>query len=149
MIGFVIYFVVFVIISAIAKHFVPDLDLDQKQQIGFKDPSRLQLPLVFVSLVILPAFVEETLVRGFLYTGLKKGLNKVWAILLASSLFAIAHLQAGSGEPLLWIAALDTFVLSLVLIYLKDKTGSLWAPIGLHLLKNWLAFSYLFLFSTN
>lgn len=149
MIGFVIYFVAFIVITTIVKQLVPALDLDQEQQIGFKNPTNLQLPLVFISLVLLPAFVEETLVRGFLYTGLKKGLNKVWAILIASSLFAIAHLQAGSGEPLLWIAALDTFVLSIVLIYLKNKTGSLWAPIGLHIAKNGLAFSVLFIFATN
>jgi membrane protease YdiL (CAAX protease family) len=59
-------------------------------------------------------------------------------------LFAVAHLQFGSGAPLLWIAAIDTFVLSLFLIYLKDKTDSLWAPILLHMLKNFIAFMALF-----
>jgi len=52
---------------------------------------------------------------------------------------------SGSGEPLLWIAALDTFILSFVLIYLKEKTGSLWPPIGLHMLKNSLAFISIFI----
>jgi membrane protease YdiL (CAAX protease family) len=77
---------------------------------------------------------------------LKKGLNVFWACAITSSLFAIAHLQVGSGEPLLWSAAVDTFVLSLILIYLREKTGSLWTSVGLHSLKNFIAFLGLFVF---
>ncbi|HSX53548.1 MAG TPA: type II CAAX endopeptidase family protein [Patescibacteria group bacterium] len=144
--GFVIYFILYIAIVDLAKALVPHLDLNQQQQLGFKDAHRLQLLPVFVSLVLLPPFVEELLVRGFLYSGLKKSLPKIWAVLLTSALFATAHLQAGSGAPLLWVAALDTFVLSLVLIYLREKTGSLWASIGLHMLKNTIAFLSLFVF---
>ncbi len=85
------------------------------------------------------------MVRGFLYGSLKKQWPKIYAVLCTSALFAIAHLQFGSGAPLLWVAAIDTFILSLVLIYLRDKTGSLAASIMLHMLKNSLAFVALFL----
>jgi membrane protease YdiL (CAAX protease family) len=146
LLGFGIYFVLFVIASTAAKDVFPHLNVGQQQQIGFSGAHQLQLVPVFLSLVVLPPVVEELLVRGFLYSGLKKGLPKVWAVLVTSGLFAIAHLQAGSGEPLLWIAAIDTFTLSLVLIYLKEKTGSLWASMGLHMLKNFVAFLALFVF---
>jgi membrane protease YdiL (CAAX protease family) len=59
-------------------------------------------------------------------------------------LFAAAHLQWGSGAPLLWVAAIDTFVLSMVLSTLREKTGSLWSAIGLHAIKNGVAFTLLF-----
>jgi membrane protease YdiL (CAAX protease family) len=144
--GFLVYFVLYLAVVSIAKTLVPGLNVGQQQQVGFDNATHWQLPLVFISLVILPPVVEELLVRGFLYSGLKKSLPKVWAVLIASGLFAVAHLQAGSGEPLLWIAAIDTFVLSLVLIYLRDKTGRLWASIGLHMLKNFVAFLALFVF---
>ena len=39
---------------------------------------------------------------------------------------------------------LDTFILSLVLIYLREKTGGLWASITLHAFKNGVAFVALF-----
>ena len=141
------YFVVYIIVANIVKSLVPAVNLEQEQQLGFDNVSNLQLPLVFISLVILPPVVEEIMVRGFLYTGLKKGLPHLPAVLITSSIFAIAHLQAGSGAPLLWVAAIDTFVLSVFLIYLRDKTDSLWSPIILHGLKNFIAFLSLFVFN--
>ncbi len=147
LIGFGLYFLLYIVLINVAKSLVPNLDLEQQQQIGFEQARGLQLALVFVSLVILPPFVEELLARGFLYTGLKNGLPKVWAVLVTSGLFAIAHLQAGSGKSLLWVAAVDTFTLSLVLIYLREKTGGLAAPIGLHMVKNCIAFLSLFVFN--
>jgi membrane protease YdiL (CAAX protease family) len=143
--GFFIYLASFIIVVSVLRGLIPALDIEQEQEIGFESPTSLQLPLVFISLVLLPAIVEELVVRGFLYSGLRQGMKKWLAALLASFLFAIAHLQAGSGKPLLWIAALDTFVLSMILIYIREKTGKLWAPIGLHMVKNSLAFISLYL----
>ena len=143
--GFGIYFVLYLVVLGIVQMIAP-IDVDQRQQLGFGDVYGLQLIPVFISLVILPPVAEELLIRGFLYSGLKKNLPKIWAVLIASALFAVAHLQAGSGEKLLWVAAVDTFVLSLVLIFLREKTGSLHAPIGLHMLKNFIAFLSLFVF---
>jgi membrane protease YdiL (CAAX protease family) len=45
---------------------------------------------------------------------------------------------------LLYIAGLDTFILSLFLIYLREKTDGLWASMALHALKNGVAFVALF-----
>jgi membrane protease YdiL (CAAX protease family) len=47
------------------------------------------------------------------------------------------------------VAALDTFTLSLVLCYLRQKTDSLWPGIMLHALKNGLAFMSLFLIAAH
>lgn len=146
LIGFGAYFSLYIVATILAKKFIPEVNLNQSQQIGFSNAAGFQLIFVFISLVLLPPFVEELLVRGFLYSGLKNGLPKYAAVLVTSALFALAHLQAGSGAPLLWTAAIDTFVLSLVLIYLREKTGSLWASIGLHMLKNGIAFLALFVF---
>lgn len=146
LIGFAIYFIVYLFLLYILKAVLPRVDTNQQQIIGFNEASGAQLPFVFVSLAVLPPIVEELMVRGFLYSGLKKGLPIIWAALITSVLFATAHLQAGNGKPLLWTAALDTFVLSFVLIYLREKTNSLWACIGLHMLKNTIAFLSLFVF---
>ena len=145
----VAYFAAIITFVSIIKYFVPSLNVEQEQQVGFDTLSSGQLPLVFISLVIIPPLLEETITRGFLYTGLKKGTNRYLAVFITSALFAIAHLQFGSGAPLLWIAAIDTFTLSLFLIYLKEKTGSLWASIFLHGLKNFIAFMALFVFTTK
>ncbi len=102
------------------------------------------LALTFISLVILPPLAEEIMVRGFLYSTLKKAMRPIGAVILTSALFAAAHLPEGGAAGPLYIAALDTFILSLVLIYLREKTGGLWASITLHASKNGIAFLLLF-----
>lgn len=147
LVGFGIYFILYIIAIQLIHQLVPGLNLDQKQDLGFSTTGQGGLlGLVFISLVILPPITEEIVVRGFLYTGLKSKLTKINAAIIASIMFAAAHLQAGSGHPLLWIAALDTFTLSLVLVYLREKTDSLWASILVHMIKNGIAFAALFVF---
>ena len=60
-----------------------------------------------------------------------------------------AHLAEGGAAGPLWIGFIDTFILSLVLCYLRVKTGSLWAGITLHALKNGIAFVALFVIGTR
>jgi membrane protease YdiL (CAAX protease family) len=144
--GFAAYFVGYVVLLTIVTHIFPSLNVNQKQQLGFTNASgTVNLWLTFISLVVLPPLAEETVFRGFVFTGLRTKLKPVVAALLTSALFATAHLEFGSGQPLLWVAALDTFTLSLVLCYLRYKTDSLWPGIFLHGLKNGIAFVSLFL----
>lgn len=147
LLAYIVYAVLFILVSVLAKKLVPSLNLEQEQQLGFEaNKGAINLILAGISLVVLPPIVEEILCRGFLYTGLRDRL-KVWpAALITSVVFAVAHLQFGSDAPLLWVAAIDTFILSMVLVYLREKTGSLAAPIMLHALKNAIAFSLLFIF---
>lgn len=142
-----VYYVLYLVTVGVVSHYVPSLNVNQPQDIGFNNVQGTgQLLLTFLSLVVLPPLAEEIAVRGFLYSNLKRALPAVWAVLLTSALFAAAHLPEGGANGLLYIAALDTFVLSLVLIYLREKTGSLWASITLHAFKNGVAFSALFVF---
>jgi membrane protease YdiL (CAAX protease family) len=149
-IGYVIYFALLIIATQLASKYIPGFDMDQEQELGFnKDTTGSSLGLIFVSLVILPPIVEEIVARGFLYTGLRTKLPFITAALITSALFGLAHLQGGVEGALIWAAALDTFLLSMILVTLREKTGSLWAPIGVHMLKNALAFSVLFIFKVN
>ena len=133
-------------IVILAKAFVPSLDVNQKQELGFEAVYGLgPHVLVFLSLVVLPPLVEETVMRGFLYTGLKRWLPWGIAGLAVSGLFGAAHLAEGGDAGLLWVGAIDTFSLSLVLVALREATGNLWAGIVLHATKNGLAFVRLFI----
>jgi membrane protease YdiL (CAAX protease family) len=144
--GFAIYFVGYAVLLAASTHLFSGLNIDQKQELGFDNASGGPgLILTFLSLVVMPPIVEETVFRGFVYTGIRNKIRPIGAALLTSLLFAAAHLQFGSGKPLLWVAALDTFTLSLVLCYLRQTTDSLWPGVLLHGLKNSIAFISLFL----
>ncbi len=145
--GYGVYFIVYLLAALLAKGLFPSLNFEQEQEIGFSTAiNGLGLVPIFISLVVLPPVVEEILVRGFLYTGLRTKFKPILSVLVTSVLFAIAHLQWGAGAPLLWVAAIDTFVLSVVLCYLRETTGRLAAPIMLHAIKNGIAFAALFVF---
>jgi membrane protease YdiL (CAAX protease family) len=135
------------VLLSVAKVLIPSLNVEQQQQLGFQPTtSHIGLILTFISLVVLPPLVEEFIMRGFLFTSLLRRLKVVPSIVITSIIFASAHLQFGSDAPLLWVAAIDTFMLSLVLCYMRYKTGSLWPGIFLHALKNCVAFLSIFIF---
>ena len=139
------YYVIYILTVGVVSAVVSGFDTNQTQEIGFTGAQGVgPLLLVFVSLVVLPPIVEEIMVRGFLYSSLRKVVPLGWAVFLTSLIFAGAHLPEGGDAGPLYIAAVDTFVLSLVLIYLREKTGSLWASITLHGVKNSVAFLLLF-----
>jgi membrane protease YdiL (CAAX protease family) len=98
----------------------------------------------FVGLVFLPPIGEETLVRGYLYTGLRQKMKFMPAMLITSLLFGAAHLETGTTTALLWAAGINTFILSLVLVYLREKTGALYAGMMIHALNNAVAFGFHF-----
>lgn len=137
--GYAVYFVLLIVASALAQDAF-HVNVNQKQELGFDALfSPTERLLAFASLVLLPPFVEETIFRGFLFGGLRKKMKFIYATIITSLLFAAPHLLA-STHGLLWIAGVDTFVMSLVLCYLREKTGALWASIGLHALKNSIAY---------
>jgi membrane protease YdiL (CAAX protease family) len=142
LVAFVVYILLLGFVTSIVSA-LTHIDLNQKQELGFDNlvagPEKI---MAFISLVILPPIVEETVFRGFLFTGLRKKLTFVWATAITSLIFAGPHLLA-SSDGLLWVAGVDTLVLSIVLCYLREKTGALWSPIVVHALKNSIAFMYL------
>ena len=141
------YFALFFVALHLVSTFVPGFDANQQQEIGFNSVhGTVAMVLTFISLVILPPLAEEIVMRGFLYTGLRKWLPRIVAIVAVSVLFGAAHLAEGGAAGPLWVGALDTCILSFVLLGLRELTGNLWAGITLHMAKNLIAFFALFVF---
>ncbi len=141
LLGFGVFYILLIGVSAVLFHFFPQIDTSQQQDVGFKNlVGPFDTGLALVSLVILPPLGEEVLMRGYLFSGLRSRLGFISAGLITSLLFGLAHLGEGVGGALLWTAALDTFLLSLVLVYLREKTGAIWAGIFVHALNNLVAF---------
>jgi membrane protease YdiL (CAAX protease family) len=140
-----VYFVSYLLVISIITYLVPSINVNEKQQLGFNSVSGGgQLVMTFISLVVLPPIGEEILFRGLIYSSLKKNLPIVVAVLGTSAIFALGHLPEGGSAGPLYIAAIDTFILSLLLIFLRERTGGLWASMTLHALKNGIAFVLLF-----
>lgn len=144
LIGFVCFYGLLIIASLIASALYPNIDKGS-QDVGFQSlKGSFDHIVAFVSLVIIPPLGEEPLMRGYLYGGLRSRFKFIPAMLLTSLLFGAAHLLTGFGPGLLWSAALNTFVLSLVLVYLRERTGALYAGMLVHALNNAVAFGFHF-----
>lgn len=145
--GAVLYIMLYLGVVSVLSGLLPGLDTEQTQELGFTVGSSDTLLIIFIALVVLPPIVEEVVVRGFLFAGLRKGFSFWPAAIVSSLLFGLAHLQGGEGGSTIWIAFIDTAILGMILAYLREKTGRIWASIGLHALKNGVAFLALFVFN--
>ncbi len=86
--------------------------------------------LQFLAIFIIVGWNEELLSRGYHLQTIASGTNRLWGVLISSSIFGIAHL----GNPnATWISAAGIFFAGLFLAYAFLRTGQLWLPIGLHI----------------
>lgn len=132
-----IYFLVSASFTLLAIRFIPGFNSNQVQEVGFaKETVGWQMIAAFFSLVVLTPIFEETIFRGLLFKRLRSRLSFRTSIIIASLVFAVAHMQ--------WNVAVDTFALSLALCWLVEKSGSIVPGIALHALKNGVAFVLLF-----
>lgn len=137
---YVAYFIVTALSISWISRIFPKFNADESQNIPFSTSMAgpLRLGIVFFILVLLVPITEEIMFRGFLYKGFKKKVGPVYAAVVTSALFGLAHFQ--------WNISIDTCILSFFLIYLYEKTESLWPSIALHAIKNSLAFLVLFIY---
>jgi len=136
--GAIIYLLLSGILITIFGMVFPQIDLQQAQEIGFRNLAEYsQYLLAFITLVVVAPIAEEVLFRGYLYGKLRKHAPLWLAILITSGLFGLAHGQ--------WNVAIDTFALSVIMCSLREVTGSIWAGVLLHMMKNGLAFYLLFI----
>jgi membrane protease YdiL (CAAX protease family) len=125
------------IVFGLVASFLPEVNLDQQQDVGFDSASGIGLILAFITLVILAPIYEEALFRGFAFQGVAAKYGFWPSAILTSGLFAVAHGQLNVG--------IDTFILGMFSCWLIWHTNSLWPSILLHMLKNLLAYTFLFI----
>jgi len=136
--GAVVYLVLTAVVTALAMSFLTFVDYDQVQDTGFTNMgAQSEYILAFIMLVVIAPIAEELLFRGYLFGKLRKYAPLWISILITSVLFGIVHLA--------WNVGLDVFALSIVLCLLRVVSGSLWPSIMLHMLKNSVAFYFLFI----
>ncbi len=90
------------------------------------DPAIIGL-MAFAAVIVAP-ICEETLFRGYLYPVTKKYAGPWVGGICSAMIFTAAHGSLAALFPL--------FVFGLLLVFLYEKTGSIWAPISLHLCFN-------------
>ncbi len=115
----------------------PWFNADEVQQTGFTVMMNGGEKVIgFMVLVILAPIAEELIFRGWLYGKLRARVNMPLAILVTSVLFGLMHFQ--------WNVAVNVFALSVVLCGLREITGTIYAGILTHMIKNGVAFYLLY-----
>lgn len=144
-IGFIVYLLLAAGLVAIFSQF-PWFDASEVQDTGFNTFifgfDRL---LAFVTLVVIAPVAEEVIFRGWLYGKIRA---KLWdkmghfasiliTTLLVSLVFGLVHMQ--------WNVGVNVFAMSLVLCAMREITGTIYAGVLLHMLKNGVAFCLLYM----
>ena len=83
---------------------------------------------VCLSVVIFGPIAEELLFRGIIHNSIKKVCNPYVAIVLSGMMFGIWH-----GE---FVQTVYTTFFGIALAVVYEYSGSLWVPIGMHILNN-------------
>jgi uncharacterized protein len=92
------------------------------------------LPLLLITLLIAAPIWEETLMRGFVFTGIARSSWGVgWAIFLSSLIWSVLHIQYG------WFEIAGIFVLGIFLGFARRSTGSMLLTMFLHSIANAVA----------
>lgn len=136
-IGFIVALIAAGALTALMMLIMPQVDWQQAQEVGFHGLYAVSdYLLAFTCLVVLAPIAEELLFRGWLYGKLRARMSALPAILIASILFGIMHGQANVGVVV--------FALSVVMCISRELTGTIWAGILIHMIKNGVAFYFLF-----
>ena len=101
--------------------------------------------VAFIILVVVAPVAEELIFRGWLYGKLRPMLSAKMSdaasmtisIFLVSLLFGIVHMQ--------WNVGVNVFAMSIVLCGLREITGTIYAGILMHMVKNGVAFWLLYI----
>ena len=137
LIGFFGYLAFSAILTALFSIF-PWFNLTENQPLLY---STLISPsgkiLAALTLVVAGPILEEVIYRGLIYGKLRKKHSLVTSILIVSVLFGFLHGQ--------WNVGVDVFALSVVACLMRETTGTIYAGIILHILKNTIAFYMLFI----
>ena len=136
-----ISFIATIIAAGIISSFLQALnliDVSQPQDTGFENLyNPMDRVIGFVALVIFAPIAEEIIFRGWLYGKLKKYCKTVIAIVLTSILFGFMHGQ--------WNVGITVGIMSAIMCVERELTGSIYAGIITHMLKNGIAFWYLYI----
>ena len=123
----------------------PWFDADQAQDVGFSTfLVGFDRVIVFIILTVVAPIAEEIIFRGWLYGKVRQLLSGkipealaiVISIFSVSLLFGIVHMQ--------WNVGVNVFALSVVLCGMREITGTIYAGILTHMLKNGIAFFLLY-----
>ena len=136
-IGYIASMVATIAVLLVVQAVAPSFNLNEAQDVGFNGVYlNIDKAIAFVALVVLAPIAEELIFRGYLYGKLRTRLSAIPAIILVSVLFGLMHGQ--------WNVGIVVGVMSVFLCVARELTGTIYAGILMHMIRNGLAFYLLY-----
>jgi membrane protease YdiL (CAAX protease family) len=126
---------------AIARLAVPLLQPEQEDvtnELGTDENGAIAIAAAAFLIVIVAPLSEELFFRGFMYAGLRRSLPLWPAALVSALVWGSLHLGGGNVG-----VAVQLSIFGVILAWLYERSGTLWAPIFAHMLNNTIAFTLL------
>jgi len=130
--GLAAYWALAIAYSALVQ---PDAEQETLENLG-TDESTLWLFGAAILVIVLAPASEEFFFRAFFYRALRSKLSIVPAALVNGAIFGAIHFENADMAEILPVLA----ILGVIFCLVYEKTGSLFAVIGLHALNNFIAF---------
>lgn len=143
-VGFIAQLILSMLLVGLFSLF-PWFDMEEVQDVGYSVLNGgADRVVAFISLVVIAPIAEEIIFRGWLYGKIRRKLSgqvseiagMILSIILVSLLFGAVHLQ--------WNVGVNVFAVSVVLCALREITGTIYSGILVHMLKNGVAFYFLY-----
>lgn len=128
------WFVYIVFAGFLAPLLQPDQE-DVTRDLGTNKDELGSVAVAAFLIVIAAPISEEMFFRGFMYGGLRRSLS-IWpAALISAAVWGSLHLGAGNIG-----VAVQLAVFGVILAWLYERSGTLWAPVLAHAINNTIAF---------
>lgn len=121
-------FLLLVCVVSLARHFGLQPPVEPIHELIFQERRPHVLLLTLALACLIGPIAEELLFRGVLYPALRRRTSRIVATLVSGALFSMVHTNL--------IGFLPIMVLGCLLAYLYERTGSLVAPMTIHILHN-------------
>lgn len=126
---------------AIARLAVPILQPEQQDvtnELGTDEDSVLAVVVAAVLIIGVAPLAEELFFRGFMFAGLRRSMSLWPAALISALVWGSLHLGGGNVG-----VAIQLSIFGVILAWLYERSGTLWAPIFAHTINNTIAFTLL------
>ncbi len=141
-VAFIVYLILAMILLFIFSLF-PWFNANEAQDLGLSNyMGNTELIFTFFALALIAPIAEEIIFRGWLYDKLRKlipeRLSVLISIIIVSALFGLIHGQFN--------VAVNVFAISVIACLLREITGTIYAGIILHIIKNTIAFLLVYVY---
>jgi membrane protease YdiL (CAAX protease family) len=136
--GLISFYILSALVIELAIQLAPSLKANSQltQQLNITSVhGSVEIIAAVVGLSIIDPITEELVFRGVIFTSLKRRMPVFVAAIVTSVIFAIPHMLQNT-DGILYTVGIGIFILSLILCWVRQKTGNIYTSMLIHSVVN-------------